>query len=89
MAEPIHLKRSKQALEALGDVDDPLIRLDAARLLREQLETVEAETVATARQSGVTWKHIGALYGLSKQGAQQRFRVSSPAEFHSSPRPAR
>jgi hypothetical protein len=30
--------------------------------------------VADARAAGVTWIDIGALFGLSKQGAQQRFR---------------
>ena len=39
-----------------------------------ELEDLEAATVAAARAAGVTWTEIGALYGLSKQGAQQRFR---------------
>ena len=28
-----------------------------------------------ARQAGLTWAEIGAIYGLTKQGAQQRFRA--------------
>jgi hypothetical protein len=28
-----------------------------------------------ARKAGATWNEIGACYGLSKQGAQQRFRA--------------
>ena len=28
-----------------------------------------------ARKAGATWIEIGACYGLTKQGAQQRFRA--------------
>ena len=51
-----------------------LARLEAVREAREALEQLEAETARRARDSGVTWSQIGALYGVSKQAAQQRFR---------------
>lgn len=57
-------------------IQDPLRRLDAVRRYREALDDLEATTVAAARSDGATWTEIGALYGLSKQGAQQRFRRS-------------
>jgi len=53
---------------------DPFDRLDAARAGREQFERLELEQVRTLREQGTTWSRIGALYGLTKQGAQQRFR---------------
>jgi len=65
-----------RAVERLRREPDPLARLDAVRLARERLERLEADAVRDARDAGVTWKSIGALYGLSKQGAQQRFRTS-------------
>lgn len=74
MADPVHIKRFDRALAALREIPDPLRRLDAVRRCREALEDLEAATAADARAAGATWIDIGALYGLSKQGAQQRFR---------------
>jgi hypothetical protein len=74
VADPAHLKRFTRAVQALQEVPDPVRRLDAVRASINQLEELEAKTVADARAAGVTWVEIGALYGLSKQGAQQRFR---------------
>jgi hypothetical protein len=54
----------------------PLLRLDAARRVREMAEELESAAVQAARDRGVTWTEIGACYGLTKQGAQQRFRGS-------------
>ena len=50
-------------------------RLEAARYLREAAEELEAAQVEAARKAGATWIDIGACYGLTKQGAQQRFRA--------------
>jgi len=51
-------------------------RLQAARLLREAAEELESAQVEAARKAGATWIEIGACYGLTKQGAQQRFRAA-------------
>jgi hypothetical protein len=51
-------------------------RLEAARRLREAAEELEAAQVEAARKAGATWIEIGACYGLTKQGAQQRFRAA-------------
>jgi len=67
-------QRIQRELAALQEADDPLARLDAARRLRVHAEAVESELVAAARAAGVSWAKIGKLYGMSKQGAQQRFR---------------
>ena len=44
--------------------------------LREAAEELEAAQVEAARKAGATWNEIGACYGLTKQGAQQRFRTA-------------
>jgi molybdenum cofactor biosynthesis enzyme len=68
-------KRISAALGALDVADGPISRLQAARRLREAAEELEAAQVEAARKAGATWNQIGACYGLTKQGAQQRFRV--------------
>jgi hypothetical protein len=68
------VKRILAALGALDVADGPISRLQAARRLREAAEELEAAQVEAARKAGVTWVEIGACYGLTKQGAQQRFR---------------
>jgi hypothetical protein len=69
------VKRISAALGALDAADGPMSRLEAARRLREAAEELEAAQVEAARQAGATWIEIGACYGLTKQGAQQRFRA--------------
>ena len=70
------VKRILAALGALDAADGPISRLDAARRLREAAEELEAAQVEAARKAGITWIEIGACYGLTKQGAQQRFRAA-------------
>jgi len=69
-------KRILAALGAFDAADGPISRLDAARRLREAAEELEAAQVEAARKAGATWIEIGACYGLTKQGAQQRFRAA-------------
>lgn len=80
MADPVYLKRFNRTLQALQALPDLIGRLDAVRECIAELEELEATTVAAARADGATWKQIGVLYGLSKQGAQQRFRRSTTDE---------
>ena len=69
-------KRILAALGAFDAADGPISRLDAARRLREAADDLEAAQVEAARKAGATWIEIGACYGLTKQGAQQRFRAA-------------
>jgi hypothetical protein len=62
------------ALDVAGVADETMSRVEAARRLREAAEELEAAEVEAARKAGATWTEIGACYGLTKQGAQQRFR---------------
>ena len=70
------VRRITAALGALDVADGPISRLDAARQLREAAEELEAAQVEAARKAGATWNESGAGYGLTKQGAQQRFRAA-------------
>ena len=76
MASKSFVKRISAALGALDVADGPMSRLEAARRLREAAEELEAAQVEAARKAGATWIEIGACYGLTKQGAQQRFRAA-------------
>ncbi|MGQ0482020.1 MAG: hypothetical protein ACT4O0_13500 [Pseudonocardia sp.] len=67
-------KKLRQAVGAVEDAANPLEALAAARRLREAAEALELALVAEARDQRGTWTEIGAVYGTSKQGAQQRFR---------------
>jgi hypothetical protein len=71
---PLPSKRLARAVQELTTIEDPLLRLDALRLARESIERLEADAVTHSRELGKTWTAIGALYGLTKQGAQQRFQ---------------
>jgi hypothetical protein len=70
--------RIKAEADAHRSARDPLERLDAARRLREAADELEASAIEAAREAGTTWGEIGELYGLTKQGAQQRFREKQP-----------
>jgi hypothetical protein len=71
---PAQHKRLARAVAALQAIEDPIVRLDAVRAAREEFESLERDAVAACRAAGHTWTDIGARYGLSRQGAQQRFR---------------
>jgi hypothetical protein len=74
MAGKANVKRLTRAVEALQAARTDVDRLDAARRLREGADELERTAVGAARAGGMTWAEIGAVYGLTKQGAQQRFR---------------
>jgi hypothetical protein len=82
------VKRIFAALNAFDLADRPMSRLDAARRLREAAEELEAAQVEAARKAGATWIEIGACYGLTKQGAQQRFRALTTASRSKKAEPA-
>ncbi len=69
-----HAKRLTRALGGLRDAKSPTKRLAAVRQVRESAEGLEKAHIDAAREAGMTWAEIGAVYGLTKQGAQQRFR---------------
>lgn len=74
MSGKANIKRITRALDSLHTARTDVDRLDAARRMREGADELERMAVETARAAGMTWAEIGAVYGLTKQGAQQRFR---------------
>ncbi len=70
-------------IELFEQSGDPIERLDAARRIREAAQDLESLALAAAREAGATWKGIGDCYGLSKQGAQQRFGRSVSSDLAS------
>lgn len=77
VSDPQRGRRLGRAVAELEQIGDPLLRLDAVRAARETLDALEARTVRESRAAGATWSAIGRLYGLTKQGAQQRFGVAA------------
>jgi hypothetical protein len=75
VARKIPSKRISAAVDALRRTADPVERLVLVRDLQEASHELETTTVDAARRAGVTWAEIGAVYGLTKQGAQQRFKA--------------
>ncbi len=69
--------RLHEDVVALASASDAVGRLQAIRRLRERVEAVETDLVAAARADGLSWTKIGAVYEMSKQGAQQRFRAAT------------
>lgn len=64
------------ALKALTDAQDAADRLGALRAsqaLQEVLEQAAREDVTDLRAIGLTWREIGASYGVSAQACQQRY----------------
>ena len=72
--ETDHRAAVAAALSRLAAEHDPEPALRLVRSLREHAELLELELVREARSHGMSWARIGAVYGLTKQGAQQRFR---------------
>ena len=60
----------------------PLMSLGAIALLvnqQQQINQALAEAVAEARARGRTWSEIGALLGVTKQAAQQKYGTKTAA----------
>lgn len=79
MGKRDHRTAVGDALTGLKTELDPEEALRLVRVLREAAESLELELVRNARARKVSWSRIGAVYGLTKQGAQQRFRGDAQA----------
>lgn len=75
-------KKLRRAVDAVQDAPNALEALAAARRLRDAADALELQLVVHAREQRATWTEIGAIYGTSKQGAQQRFRGAVTARPH-------
>ncbi len=70
-------ERMRAALAELDETTDPQQRIATAQRIRQLAEELELAQVRSARERGTSWSKIGAIYGLTKQGAQQRFRKTT------------
>lgn len=68
------LGRLQEAIAELDHAPDPQTRLAVVHRIRALADELELAEVRAARGQGTSWSKIGAVYGLTKQGAQQRFR---------------
>ena len=64
------------------DDGDNALRLVAASSAGVHIcETLQKEAVHKARLAGRSWAELGALIGITRQAAQQRFTPSTPKEW--------
>lgn len=63
---------------SIPDLAAMLKAVRVARKAREKAERAELDAVTAARAAGASWTRIGEVYGLTKQGAQQRFKPAAP-----------
>ena len=45
---------------------------------REDMASIEFETIRVVRESGATWEDIGEALGISRQAARERFARPRP-----------
>jgi hypothetical protein len=45
---------------------------------REDLASIEHETIRVVREAGATWEDIGEALGISRQAARERFSKPRP-----------
>ena len=64
-------------LSELAATKDARSRLVLAHEIQRAAVVLEQQSVADARDAGMTWTQIGALFGMTKQAAQQRFKSSA------------
>lgn len=68
--------------DAPDDDADNALRLAAASSAGLQIcETLQKEAVQHARRAGRSWTELGALMGITRQAAQQRFAPSASREW--------
>ena len=67
-------------LAELTHARDARERLVLAEEIRRLAVALQNASVAEARQAGLTWTQIGALFGMTKQAAQQRFKNALTAK---------
>jgi hypothetical protein len=83
MGDGVDAERLKRLVERRANSAAPLDRLRAAVLVSDELRDVGDQLldgfVASARGAGCSWSEIGAVLGVSKQAAQQRFVAAGVA----------
>ena len=69
-------------IDSLEDDADNALRLAAASSAGLQIcEKLQKDAVQNARRAGRSWSELGALMGITRQAAQQRFAPSPSKEW--------
>lgn len=73
-------KFAAQTFTLAGVAVEPAWRrlLDELAKAREDLASIEYETVQVVREAGATWEDIGDALGISRQAARDRFLKPRP-----------
>ena len=83
MGDRVDAETLGRLVERRADSEAPLDRLRAAVSVSDELHDVGDQLldsfVSTARGAGCSWSEIGAVLGVSKQAAQQRFVTAGTA----------
>lgn len=66
------LQRLKAILESADDTN-PIVALSSLRVLRGEVDRVEAVAVRRARTAGCSWAGIAAALGVSKQAVHKKY----------------
>ena len=70
---PDAVRRMAAAMAPTPEDGPYLAILDAINLCRTDLDIREHNLVQEMRSDGTSWATIGALFGITRQAAQQRF----------------
>ena len=70
---PAPVERFQAVMAPTPDVGPYLSILDGIKACRTDLDIREHNLVQEMRKDGTTWGTIGALFGITRQAAQQRF----------------
>lgn len=78
MTEPSKYYETIERIDAVlpmltTDILDHAATVSRIRFVQGLAARAEVELIKMLRDSGESWAAIGALYGVSKQAAQQRF----------------
>lgn len=73
MERNFSVAEADKILDDLGTDDDAVADLSRAVALRDLSDVLVKDAVAALRESGASWRDVGAELGLSRQAAQQRY----------------
>lgn len=82
MTKTMHTSDTDLLASIEADTDEPIApaidgavlrAIAAAHQRRDDADADLAESVATARDQGLSWAVIGSVLGMSRQGALQRY----------------
>lgn len=78
LADALH-----SSIRDLLEAEDPWTRAIAVRRYAAGVDALERHVLLDANASGLSWAHIGEVYGVSRQAAHRRFSDETvvPSDF--------